>query len=427
MSLIILIFVLIIALILRKRQFDTLSKRMLLAFVILWGVVLSLSTLGLFDLYTPSSFALFLLVLNVVMFSLGFCVVKTSHYSQPFSADSICPLMEKIYRSKLFLPILIISTIVSVTFFRVVQSTFNQYGSLADLRVDYYENTLFGKSFLLINNVLLEPMETLCLPVFAYMFFFKRDWRLFLLTVFLFTHASLSGGRFGYLRIIAAVVFMGFCLISDKKTWKKRVTSTMLAAVGFFLVVGIVTAMRSGSTKMDSDSTVEALYEYGVAPVTAFDHSLKNNYVHQIGGYKYGGLTGSSILSLSYSIFNKIGVYIHQPIVDLIELKQETYFYVSPNRAWNALYTSVLYFYLDGGILGVILIPFILGMIMRWLINRLYRYRTWPFIVIVSYFFHVMIRSITDFNFATAFPLITIIVLYYLGVRSSYIKPASKV
>lgn len=419
---IVLIFVLIIALILRKQQFDTLSKRMLLIFVILWGVVLSLSTLGLFDLYPPSNNALLLLVLNVVMFSLGYCTIKTSQYAQHFSADSIQPLMERIYKSKLFLPILIISTIVSVSLFQVVQSTFNQYGSLANLRVDYYENNLFGKSFLLINNLLLEPMETLCLPVFAYMFFFKRDWRLVLLTVFLFTHASLSGGRFGYLRIIAAVVFIGFCLISEKKTWKKRFTSTLLAAVGFFLVVGLVTAMRSGTKKMDSDSTIEALYEYGVAPVTAFDYSLKNDYLAKIGGYAYGGLTGSSAWSLAYSVFNKIGVHVHQPIEDLIELKQEDYFYVSPHRAWNALYTAVLYFYLDGGIWGVILIPFFLGMIMRWLVNQLYRYRTWPFIVIVSFFFHTMIRSITDFNFATAFPLITILILYYLGVRTKYLK-----
>lgn len=424
---IVLVFVVLFWAVKKNRRMDYISKRVLLFYVLLWGVVLSLAPLGLFNLYPPHTFSLVLLVLHVVMFVVGMGWSKKSILvgNNDFSVRETTTMFERITTSPIFTVLLIISTIVSVAFFMTMRSAFDMTENLGDVREDFYSGTLYGNGFGFLNNFILLPMETICLPIMGYKLFQRRDWRFFLMAVFLFAHASLSGGRFGYLRIMAAIFFMGFCIMNEKHTIFKRVRLMIVLAVLFFLLVGVITSLRSGEKGLSSDTTIEALYKYSVAPVSAFDYSINNHfvYIEKTGGYKYGGITGASAINLLYSVLSKVGIEIHQPIEDIAQIKQNNLIPVGEESpTWNALYTSVFCYYQDGGIIGVVIIPLLLGFIMRWLIGRLCALRTWAMMVIVCFFFHTMFRSICDFNFVTGPSLLMIIVLFFLGT----IRPQGK-
>lgn len=416
-------FVLLIV-VYNSKRLDVLSKRMLLLFLSIWVADLALSPLGLYELYPPSMYTLFLLTTNVIMFTFGFCIVKSNINNREFSKEDVNGMVEHLYNSPLFIILLLISTIITLFLLSTSYAMLAYYGNLGDVRSDYYGGSLFGDSFILVDNILLSPIDTLCVPVFSYMLFYKRDWKMFLMALFILSHASLSGGRFGYVRILIGIVFVAFCLISEKQYIKKRLITFGVALTVSIFLVSMVTALRSGEKTIDKESSMEAMYCYSVAPISAFDYAINNgDYLSRVGGYQYGRLTLSSLESLIYSVFNKMGLHYHQAIEDLIEMKQENYIAVGNHTNWNALYTAVLYFYLDGGALGVVIFPFFIGFLIRWLVIQFHTYRSWPLLILISFFFHSMIFSVFDFNFGNQYTLIMIMILYYVGTRQKQVHP----
>ena len=119
----------------------------------------------------------------------------------------------------------------------------------------------------------------------------------------------------------------------------------------------------------------------------------------------------TSPVSLAYIIANKLGMPFQQPIELLVEYKQSDYLLIGPNIRHNALYTAFLYFYLDGGILGVIIISFILGMLCRLSVRMMYRYRNTPSLVLCSLCFTTSLFSITDYRFINYIYIVLIIIL----------------
>lgn len=402
-------------------KIDYTSKLFLLSFQIIWLLVLSVSTFQPYDLFLPTYFTYFLLITNVCCFSLGFFVIKI-HSRNRISTKQIDDLALKILKNHTFRILLLIAGLISLYYYSIVQVVLQATGNLAEIRAEFYSGELLGPSYNVLNGIFLQPMLIICYPLLGFALYYK-NWMVIPLFFFMILINSLAGGRFGYVKIFYALIFFFGCV---KHLNKKKIIGLSLGAVTLFFALSYITASRNDATGSISnriatgvDETLEHITTYACGAVVALDYSIENDYVKQIGGHTYGAVTGSSIVQIAYIICNKIGVPFSQPFEPLVKIKQDRYIQVGHSQNFNALYTAVLYFYTDFGVIGVIIIPFILGLLCRLFIKIFLRYENLPSLMLITYCYILLLFSITDFNFTSYSSLFMVILLYWLGTRKT--------
>ena len=197
----------------------------------------------------------------------------------------------------------------------------------------------------------------------------------------------------------------------------------------FFTLIGAITVSRM-SNYIDSndgidtkvEATSKAMLSYAVGPISAFDYAVNNNYLERIGGYKYGGLTLAAPELFVYIILNKCGFRYEKSLDSLVCIKQDEYINVGDESYWNALYTSLLFYYLDLGWLGIVLFPFLFGLIIRFLIKKFYCTNSVCIFIILAFVFHGILRAVTDYNFVDVFLFLWMLVLYAIGIGKLKLK-----
>lgn len=416
MRTVIIVFVLIVLIVfVSKNQKDILLKRMLFLFIGYWGIALVGSSIGVEGFFKPSNMAFFLLLAYVFMFSLGFCESLKKTY-QPMCSSELHLMINQLISSRLFMMLVLLALGLSLYYYGIMRTLYAYTGSLEDVRSGYYDHSLYGHAFIWLNHLFLEPMRYLCVPVFGYMLLFKRNWKLIVIVSFLFIYSSLNGGRLAFLRLVLGVIFVLFCVFHDVKM-KIRIRSIILLIIvlfGFFFLISILTAGRSGDA-VNRESTLNAFIHYLCGPMTAFDYAINNGYVERMGGYTYGRLTFSSVDGLIKYLVQPFGVDYETALERLALFKQGERISIGYASTWNALYTGQLFSWLDGGVIGCFLFPLICGVFFKFICNSFYKYRNWPFFVLLSAFFQLCMETTIDFKFISPFTLIAFLLLYFLG------------
>lgn len=402
---------------------DVLSKRIILIYTIVWGVVINASTFGVYGLNIPSNEVIAMMTIHVICFIVGFniCNIK-SETSCIFSLEYLDEALNRLTNNKFFKFITcVLALYVSSLFLQFIKIL--AVMSMSELRTDFYESGIYGTFFSIVNGPILSTFNLFLIPIFSWMLFKKRNWLLIVQGLFLFGYASLGGGRFGYLRIAIGIAFVGFCLYMNKENQKRRIRQILCLSIVFVLLIGIMTISRLSISAQGKEgvqdaieATSEQMVSYAVGPIIAYDYALSHNYKERIGGYKYGGLTLAAPNLLLYIILNKMGFKYEKALDDLVEIKQDEVIFIG-DGSWNALYTSLLYYYLDFGWLGIIIIPLFFGYFLRYMIKCLYRTNSIGYFVIVTYMFHEIIRAITDYTFVGVYELILMVVLHVISSR----------
>lgn len=402
---------------------DVLSKRIILIYTIVWGVVISASTFGVYGLDLPSNEVIAMMTIHVICFIVGFniCNIKPET-SCIFSLEYLDEALNRLTNNK-FLKFItcVLALYVSSLFLQFIKIL--AVMSMSELRTDFYESGIYGTFFSIVNGPILSTFNLFLIPIFSWMLFKKRNWLLIVQGLFLFGYASLGGGRFGYLRIAIGIAFVGFCLYMNKENQKRRIRQILCLSIVFVLLIGIMTISRLSVSAQGKegiqdaiDATSEQMVSYAVGPIIAYDYALSHNYKERIGGYKYGGLTLAAPNLLLYIILNKMGWKYEKALDDLVKIKQDEVIFIG-DGSWNALYTSLLFYYLDFGWLGIIIIPLFFGYISRYMIKCFYKTNSIGHFVIITYMFHEIIRAITDYTFVGVYELILMVVLHVISSR----------
>lgn len=422
-ALIIISFLLLINSIYRSKRYEFLSKRILMIYSILWGIVISISSFGLYDFNVPSSKVLLMMVIHVFAFVLGFRSVRISYeYESHFSLDELDSKLDKLTSNHLFI---IITCILSAYIMFLVVKFFSLIAvmDMYDIRTNYYdsESNIYGTLFSIINGPILSTYNLFLIPIFSWMFFKKKNWLILIQGAFLFGYASLGGGRFGYVRIGVGLLFVGFCLYLNKRNKVKRFRQLLFLLISMVFLIGLITTMRLNVNTVGNDgfnnaveATTRQVLSYSVGPISAFDYAIENDYMNRIGGLKYGRLTLSGPELFIYIILNKIGINYEKALDKLVIIKQDDTIDIGDNTWWNALYTSLLYYYLDFGWVGIVLFPFIFGVLSRSCIKRLLNTNSLCYYIILTYIVHELLRSITDYTFVDVFTFILMVTLYVI-------------
>ncbi|MBO7277941.1 MAG: oligosaccharide repeat unit polymerase [Bacteroidales bacterium] len=411
--LIIIIFLLMLFIVNKIGTINKFSKRMLTLYIAYWGIMLTLSSIGVADLYRPSNFALLTLFMAVLSFVVGFSLQKQTLYEKKDINIESFNFLDEFINSKGFIFLLFLAFVMSGYYFMKMRTALAFYEDLGEIRGMFFDNSLLGYYFIWLNHLFLQPMKYVCVLVFAYMLLYKRNWKFIIVTLFLLFYTSLSGGRFGYLSIAIGVLFVYYVFSHNIKLKLKHYILLFTLAIFFFALISEVTSMRTGKGSLEN--SINAFLSYLCGPATAFDYAINNNYVEKLGGYQFGRYTFSAVDGLLMYFFNMLGVDYGNLIAELVEIKQNTQIVVGSGKTWNALYTGTLYYWLDGGFIGCIVFPFVVGMLFRWIVKLYFRYKTWAFLCLIAMFFQMKMHSVCDFSLYSPFLLLSIVYLYFIG------------
>lgn len=412
------IFVILFFCIYKTNKIDILSRRIILLYIITWGLAICIAVIE----YGPINYTANIMTLHVISFLLGFLFIRISRFKAlDVTAHNLHVSLNKLTNNLTFK---IVSLILAVYALSLLSIFFSKLSilSMAEIRGDYFELNLYGPVFNAINGAILEPLKIIAIPIFAWMLFYKRNWVAIALGIFLFSYATLGGGRFGYIKILVGIIFVVLCVFLNKQNKKLRIRQLSIILSGFIAIISIITVYRlnieSESKEEIIQSTFEQFTTYATCPILAFDYAIDNNFKDKIGGFQYGRLTFSSVEALMYSILNKVGIRFDKSLSKIVDLKHNQVL-LENDEWWNALYTSVLYYYLDFGIFGVIFFPFIFGILTRLCIRNLYRTNTLSYFILLSLVFHKILRAITDYTFTSPFILIFVLILIIIGNKKS--------
>lgn len=405
-----------------RGNFDSVSKRFLVPYASIWFLALALSAIGVLDIRIPQYSTVIILIAHLFAFLFGFKKKKVCCQNHSSFNESLQVSIEKLIANKAFLVILFACLLYVLSMLAIYYQTVLVMQSLADVRTEYYNDDLYGPLYGMMNIFILTPLDYVLFPIFGYMCVKKRNWLWGVIMAYLLIHSSLSGGRLGYIRMLLGVLFFVYTL-SNKKSIKQYKILLLVIIVTYGLIV-ITSAGRLGSIGFDSASLKEGqlianrhMTSYSSGPIAAFDYALEHNFENQVGGFKHGGLTFTAFEGLLYTIAGRFGIRYERPIEPVVNFLQDSPIDIGSGQ-WNALYTSCIYYYLDFGIIGVIIIPFFIGILFRYVIQKFYNENNVYAFILLGYVFLKLMFSIIQYNFTNFSELLFVFFLMYMSGKS---------
>ena len=147
-----------------------------------------------------------------------------------------------------------------------------------------------------------------------------------------------------------------------------------------------------------------------------------------MGGYSYGVCTFCSVDRFLQPFLKVINPQRLPASNKFIGFKQDNMISISSERnSYNALYTAVLFFYLDFGLLGVIFLPFFFGMVFRYLIKLVYLKNNAAILSLASWIYVKFMTSNLDLYFISYLDILTVIALLIWINMASYSPQNNKV
>lgn len=412
-------------------KMDALSKSVIIIYIGFWGIVLFFSSLNLLHFNTVQHRTYYMLLLHLFSFVIGYTLVRIPKSSAlvGVKSDYLGKQVEHLVHSKWYRMLLIILTLYALSLFAIYFQKLMIYNSLADLRSEYYDGSdMYGASYRVLNQWLLKPFSIFATPLFAYLCFNRRDKYFWILGLFLLVYNTLSAGRFGYVKIAIGFLYVIVCLVPSLKKNFRNWLTTALVFGGIFFLIMITTVARLDSFGSASSMTATGKEIMGenallsiTQPVSGLDYAIDHDYMGRVGGYNWGGMTLTSVQRFVNPFFRKIGIGFDISTSSL-SFKQEEYIDIGYTRNQNALYTAVLWYYLDFGWFGVFLFPLLFGIGVRNVIKLLYKYQSVALAMLLGFFFQLMLFSVFDYYITSEADLLFIIMVWLLGTTPAYNK-----
>lgn len=395
---------------------DKLSKTIIMMYLIWWGIWLGLSTFNFYDLFSVQTSIYLLLILNVVMFCIGFLFCGAL---RPKNKINIKCINEKVTKHSGFLKLLILVVFILLYYYLRYKNVVNS-GISSNNRMERFSvgNVFSSGKEILAFNYFIEPFTYAATIILAYMVIYNeyKNITFILLSLCIFLYAGIGSGRGPIIGILIAMALIFFIKIID--SGKKMNIDNLINKVGktkkirlrnIFFMVSIaliifvysawLTAARLGYKELSMNAIQIGWNEffkqsvvYFTGPFRALDYGLKV-YPQRVG-YLFGRGTFAGIDEIINMALKMIGISYTSANGIIGGMLQNNQILVGYKQSFNYAYTSVMIHYFDLGVLGVIIFPFIYGFFVRKAVFLYERKPILPTLVIIVFLFNTMINSV---------------------------------
>ncbi len=351
-------------------------KKWLRLFLMSWCLITIICAVNIYNL-TEIKFETYLIIILFILFYLlGFVVISNTipKRNQPLR---LVNALSQLSVSKLYLSAFtFVSLITSYYFYKYL--LYMSTAPLSDSRLArFYVGYVFnsGVEQILYNTVFSVIVSFFLITSSAIIVSGVRDKCLILLmTITVLSWSGFGFGRFDIVYVILLFLMNGSLLSGIVKIIKPKEKLNTSITKGFGIlssvfVMVLVSSYRTGAGQEDFDfisilmSGLNILFEqivtYLNGSIIALQYALNESEKFGYPGYGMFTLSGfDEIISL---LLNFLGFdvipfnYSYSAILD-------KNIYIGEGFEFNALYTGIFYFYMDFGLIGVVVFSLILGM-----------------------------------------------------------------
>ena len=385
-----------------------LERVMILSFIVLWSVILCLSQCNPLNLFPVSSETYLIIHFYVFSLSLGFLSVPSKNQlNEGYKKVNYKKFLDDIISNKWYTIALIVADIALFSIYKI-RAMFLDLYSIAELRQGAIEEIFEGTAIGLPYNMIISPLVYLVSFLLCYSLIYSRKghWiQIILMFLYIILLATINNGRTELLTLCIFCIFLFLIkslFISQKSNGKSLLLSVSVIVVVVIIVTSFMTIQRASIEKQEfniesvSDGVEEMSNQFSVyllGPIRALDYALNNDYVETTGGYHYGLATLGFADNFVALVLNNCGISYTAQVKQLTQLVQNKWIYVGTENSFNFAYTAVLFHYSDLGVLGVILLPFLFGRIVRRITIRFISTGNPAVLVATSYMYFIMIYS----------------------------------
>ena len=293
-------------------------------------------------------------------------------------------------------------------------SVIKNYGLVDVRKIRYYVGYMFSSTIeVVFYNYFIEGSSYFIIFAVAFSIVWGRIKNIvfYLLILSFFFYSAVGAGRTASVDIILNVVLLFILrkIISPKGPLsqnsfnrrfqhikKRRICFIALALISFYGLTIYLTSYRMGLTDISvanfvigNDEFKRNIIVYCTAPFRALEYAITN--FQGTLGLHYGRLTFAGFDEPIGFFFNYIGV--DYPIINnLVGGLISEPIQIGNNQSINALYTCIFSFYFDFGIIGVIILPFLYGLLFRKIIVKFEHKHT------LTNLFILIVVSVTTIN-----------------------------
>lgn len=385
-----------------------------------WIIFIIISIINPLDLYTVSIETYLLLLLSIVMVSLGFMIfvkpnktkkIDNSYYNTNSKADKYMLIFQIIYMLILFV------------YYYKYKKLLLSMGIHSARTIVFTQGYLFKFYFeYLLYTWILTPSIYLIGMICIYKYIVNKKINILLIISILniFIHSSIGNGRMIIFDFICyTILLLVFNNINSHKITnvikviKIRYIIVFLLALYFITLsyanrVGIELSINNFGNILFKNIEQGILYFTGpfVALDTFLDKYSNMNYAYTIWKCTFSGISeviGNILLSIGIN-FNT-----GANIIGDIATKN---IYISQTHQFNAFYTSIFNFYLDAGLIGIIIYSFLFGTMVAVVFNRYTKNKNIYNTLLLVYMTWIIMVSVYRLPSSFETVLITFILIY---------------
>lgn len=394
-----------------------------------WVGWILISLMNPFGLYTVSDKAYFLLWMNIFFFSLGFILFSKQNSPKTYYAIHLSN------NQKYALVILQIIVLLTIAYYYLQYNHMFADMTIHDARRIKFELGLLFKSYTeyAIYTYFITSLlyMSLVINVGRYILNSKVDMSIVITLISAVLFGLTGMGRFIFFNTIVffiiAIAFKKKHSLQENnsklfKQAKYNKTKYFLICIAGIAYMAVLTGRRMGQTISGGKQflevfmiSVEQGITYFIGPFRAFDNFLTFKISESIG-HTYGRSTFGGIDEMFNNLAILIGAQFTSANAKMASFTVDSIF-IGQHHTFNAFYTGVMNFYLDGGVGGVVILAFLYGALAAVVWNHYQKYPQLFSYSLLIYFTHTTIAS--EYRLAFSAPS-TWIILVSLIISSRW-------
>lgn len=317
-------------------------------------LLLLLTNLGLYDLYSPSDEAITIIIIGIIFFCLGGVLYKALfkvkiRKNEYIRFDNIFQGISKYYNR--FIILIIIAIIFEIMYASNSIRYLLQGNNLYSLRYMDLDTIMSQSHFWsLLYTYFSIPVLFILMPIACYEFFVNRQSLLLILTLIATVIYFFSNGA--RLPFVYFAMNILICFLLNKRSIRsnKNLKKIVFFSIIVVFFIAIISNVRSASVNNDYDF-FKSMYRYITGSTINMSEKIKYIQLHKFGTYGAATLYGIfNLLDKFYSLIMNNSLTVIKEAMNFLEVIQTELIYINDGgNLYNFCTTGFLFFYVDFG------------------------------------------------------------------------------